>query len=66
MDYFRNIQIYKRKLQKAISKKNEEQIKRLKENKPQIDLNHIVRERYENFEDVLKDLDDCLSTLALF
>lgn len=66
MDYFKQLEIYKRKLQKAISRKNDVMVRRLKENKPQINLNHVVRERYENFQDAIKDLDDCLSTLALF
>ena len=66
MNHFRDIQIYKRKLQKAISKKNEEKIKRIKETKPRMNIDHVVRERYQNFEDALKDLDDCISSLALF
>jgi hypothetical protein len=34
MDYFKQLEIYKRKLQKAISRKNDVMVRRLKENKP--------------------------------
>ena len=66
IEYFRTCQIYKRKLRKAIVRKDERKVKDLKESKPQLNINHIVKERFHNFEDALKDMDDCLSTLALF
>lgn len=31
-----------------------------------MDLTHIIRERYPTFESALEDLDDCISMLALF
>ena len=66
MEYFRINQIYKRKLRKAIVRKDDRKVKELKESKPSLNVNHIVKERYHNFDEALKDLDDCLSTLALF
>lgn len=58
--------IYKKKLKKAISWKDEIKVKQLKDIKPIISINHIIRERYFEFEDALKDLDDCLNSIALF
>lgn len=66
IEYFQINQIYKRKLRKAIVRKDLRKVQELKESKPALSINHIVKERYTNFEDALKDLDDCLSTLALF
>lgn len=66
IDYFKTVQIFKRKLKKAIVRKDERKLKDLKECKPQLNINHIVKERYVNFEDALKDMDDCVSNLALF
>jgi pescadillo protein len=62
----REEQIYKRKLNKAIHKKESDKILILKDNKPIFKLDHLVKERYPSFDDALKDLDDSLSMVALF
>lgn len=66
IDYFKKYKIFKQKLQKAIAKRDTTRVKSLKEEKPQLDINHIVKERYYHFEDALRDLDDSLSMLSLF
>lgn len=49
-----------------MAKRDTTRVKSLKEEKPQLDINHIVKERYYHFEDALRDLDDSLSMLSLF
>ena len=65
IEYFRDMQVYKRKLKNAIIKRDKTKVNSIKERKPTLDINHIVKERYFNFEDALKDLDDSLSMIAL-
>ncbi len=58
--------VYLQKYKKAKAKGDIGQIKYLVRNKPKISLNHLVRERYPDFIDALRDLDDPLSLMALF
>ncbi|KAK3084322.1 hypothetical protein FSP39_011558 [Pinctada imbricata] len=63
---FREFKHYIRRLKKAVNKKNNDAVGRIKQNKPKYQLDHIVRERYPSFVDALRDLDDCLSMCFLF
>lgn len=65
LNHFRRLKIYRRKLFTAVVRKDKERVRRIKANKPLLDITHVVKERYPTFEDTLKDLDDPLSTLAL-
>jgi pescadillo protein len=58
--------VYLRKYKSAKAKGDIGKIKYLSTHKPKITLNHLVRERYPDFLDALRDLDDPLSLLALF
>nr|CAG4643182.1 EOG090X05E6 [Ilyocryptus agilis] len=62
---FREFKVFMRKVKTAKEKGDLETANRLKDNKPSLQLDHLVRERYPTFNDALNDLDDCL-TLCFF
>nr|CAG4649301.1 EOG090X05E6 [Scapholeberis mucronata]SVE93591.1 EOG090X05E6 [Scapholeberis mucronata] len=62
---FREFKVFMRKIKTATEKGDRETALRLKENKPSLELDHLVKERYPTFMDALNDLDDCL-TLCFF
>nr|CAG4650945.1 EOG090X05E6 [Simocephalus serrulatus]SVE94210.1 EOG090X05E6 [Simocephalus serrulatus] len=62
---FREFKVFMRKIKTAMEKGDRETANRLKENKPSLQLDHLVKERYPTFVDALNDLDDCL-TLCFF
>eukprot|EP01147_Barroeca_monosierra_P006728 gene6728-361_t len=66
IEKFREIKVFTRKLKKAIVKDQPGRAKSLRDQEPQLKLDHIVRERYPSFVDALRDLDDCLCLIFLF
>lgn len=58
--------IYLKKIQKALNRKDLKRVLFLKKNKPEFTCDHLIRERYPNFIDAVRDLDDCLSMIHLF
>lgn len=66
IERLRSQKVYLRKFKKAKAKGDVGKIQYLAKHKPKISLNHLVRERYPQFIDALRDLDDPLSLLALF
>uniref|UniRef100_A0A7S1TBP7 Pescadillo homolog n=1 Tax=Compsopogon caeruleus TaxID=31354 RepID=A0A7S1TBP7_9RHOD len=66
LDKFRQIRVHKRKIRHATSKGQRGHAKLLRKHAPGYTLDHIVRERYPNFRDALKDLDDALCHINLF
>ena len=63
---FRQQKVYLRKCKRAKVKGDTGQLRYLLAHKPKVSLDHLVRERYPDFIDALRDLDDPLSLLALF
>ncbi|XP_072586502.1 pescadillo homolog [Vulpes vulpes] len=63
---FQEYKVFVRKLRKAYGKSEWNTVERLKDNKPNYKLDHIVKERYPTFVDALRDLDDALSMCFLF
>ncbi|XXG45186.1 hypothetical protein AAC387_Pa02g0337 [Persea americana] len=66
LEKFRDIRAYDRKVKKAIAKKNKDLATRLLTRKPSYTLDRLIRERYPQFIDALRDLDDCLTMVHLF
>ena len=58
--------VYLRKYRRAKARGDIGKVKYLSAHKPRVSLNHLVRERYPDFIDALRDLDDPLSLMALF
>lgn len=65
MDHFADEKIFKRKLTKAIAKKDKLKTFRLKAKKPELNVDHVIRQRYPRFEQAVADLSDPLSLLSL-
>ena len=55
-----------KKARKIVSRGDKARARVLEKTVGDMDLSHIVRERYPTFEAALEDLDDCVSMLALF
>lgn len=63
----REMKSFSKKVSRYAGRNEPSKIKSLKEFlKPEMDLDHLVRERYPTFEDALEDLDDALSMIFLF
>jgi len=57
---------YRDKITKHKGRHNWEKVKRMQLSVPQINIDHLVRERYPKFSDALRDLDDCVTFVFLF
>eukprot|EP01056_Protomagalhaensia_sp_Gyna25_P000447 Protomagalhaensia_sp_Gyna_25__446@NODE_120_length_5101_cov_30_677993_g94_i0_p2_GENE_NODE_120_length_5101_cov_30_677993_g94_i0NODE_120_length_5101_cov_30_677993_g94_i0_p2_ORF_typecomplete_len491_score93_62Pescadillo_N/PF06732_11/7_7e88Pescadillo_N/PF06732_11/9_1e03BRCT_2/PF16589_5/1_1e06_NODE_120_length_5101_cov_30_677993_g94_i0401512 len=66
LDKFRKDKALAKKIRKAIAKKEPERARALYERNDKINLASILRERYPTLVHALRDLDDALSTVALF
>ena len=63
---FREIRCHLKKYQKAKIRGDETLTAHLKDTAPSYDLKHLVKERYPQFVDALRDLDDPLCLINLF
>lgn len=64
---FRTLQAFHKRLRRYVGRRDWTKVRSLEKHvKPEIKLDHLVRERYPTFSDALRDLDDPLSMLALF
>ncbi|KAK6184016.1 hypothetical protein SNE40_006563 [Patella caerulea] len=63
---FRQTKRFMKRLTKAVHKKNDDAVARIKASRPKYKLDHIVKERYPSFIDAVRDLDDCLTMCFLF
>ncbi|XP_039120860.1 pescadillo homolog [Dioscorea cayenensis subsp. rotundata] len=66
IEKFWDIRAHKRKIKKALAKKNIDQANRLLSQHPKYKLDRLILERYPTFMDALRDLDDFLTMVHLF
>lgn len=66
LNKFRELKTFLKKYKNAIGRKDKTRAQSLLETKPQLILDHLVKERYPSFQDALRDLDDALSMIHLF
>ena len=66
LEKFREQKSWKKKVTKARGRRQQYRLARLLKQRPVYYLDHIIKERYPNFSDALRELDDVLSMLHLF
>ncbi|KAL6637659.1 hypothetical protein ACP70R_025231 [Stipagrostis hirtigluma subsp. patula] len=66
IEKFREIKVHRKKVKKAVAKKNKDLADRLLNRPPTYKLDRLIIERYPTFVDALRDLDDCLTMVHLF
>ncbi|XP_047512093.1 pescadillo homolog [Pieris napi] len=62
----RELKVFQQKIRRAKSLKEHGKVKKYFRDYPEINIDHIVKERYPTFVDALRDLDDCLTLCFLF
>jgi pescadillo len=63
---FRMMKAFMKKFKRRVGRGEEKDAERMWEARPQYTLNHLVRERYPQFGDAVRDLDDALCLIYLF
>ncbi|GJN23642.1 hypothetical protein PR202_gb11307 [Eleusine coracana subsp. coracana] len=66
IEKFREIKVHRKKVKKAVAKKNRDLAERLLNRPPTYKLDRLILERYPTSVDALRDLDDCLTMVHLF
>ena len=63
---FRQMKSFMKRFRKKVGKGDTGTASKMWDEKPVLDLNHLVRERYPQFGDAIRDLDDALCLIYLF
>ncbi|XP_072944349.1 pescadillo homolog [Epargyreus clarus] len=62
----RELKVYQQKIRKARAMREYGRMRKYFRDYPDMNIDHIVKERYPTFVDALRDLDDCLTLCFLF
>lgn len=66
IEKFRDYKVFLQKLKHAKAKRDTLRVKSMYESKIDINLDHLVKERFPNFSSALRDLDDALCVMFAF
>ena len=66
LDRFKEYRGYLRRVKRAVGRKDYFTAHQLKLRKPTYKLDQVIKERYPTLQDAVRDLDDAMSTIALF
>lgn len=66
INQFRNYKVFLRKLNHAKAKREQEKFTKIIDNKPEYQLDRIVKERYPTFSSAIRELDDALCLCFVF
>lgn len=64
--HFRQMKSFLKKITRAHGRGEKSEARRRWESKPEMNVDHLVKERYPSFNTALADLDDALSLISLF
>lgn len=62
----RDLKVYQQKIRKARAMREYKKMRKYFRDYPEVNIDHIVKERYPTFVDAVRDLDDCLTLCFLF
>jgi len=66
LNKFYELKTFMKKFKRLMGRNEKDLAKGAEDRKPKYSLHHLVRERYNSFEEAVRDLDDAVSMLALF
>ncbi|SPR01083.1 Pescadillo like protein [Plasmodiophora brassicae] len=63
---FRDMKVFLRHRQRLLARHEESRAAQLERNRPVMNLDHLIKERFPTFVDALRDVDDALTLVHLF